>query len=190
MHFRQQRLERIRQAKAALEAQARQQQNEERLNDDSGEHSVQDNDKPPPEPEDRAQRNFTDPDSRIMKDSATKAFVQAYNCQAAVENNAQVIVAADATQQANDKQQAAPMTEQVQKNTGKLPNQVSADAGYFSEDNVQHLTQNGIDPYIATGQRKYSDRSTPSPRGRIPQDATIKGTHGAQTTHESGPESL
>ncbi len=109
-----------------------------------------------------------------MRDSATKAFVQAYNCQAAVEDNTQVIVAADTTQQANDEQQIAPMTEQVQKNTGKLPNEVSADAGYFSEDNVEYLTNSGIDPYIATSQRKHTDRSAPAPRGRIPQDGTIK----------------
>jgi len=168
-----QRLERIRQAKAALETQV-QQQSKEDDDDDSDEQATADSDKPPPQPEDRAQRNFTDPESRIMKDSATKAFVQAYNCQAAVTDKDQVIVAADTTQQANDKQQIAPMTEQVQKNTGKLPTEVSADAGYFSEANVEHLTDSGIDPYIATRQRKHTDRSVPPPWGRIPQDATIK----------------
>ena len=66
------------------------------------------------------------------------------------------------------------MTEQVQKNTGKLPKEVSADAGYFSEDNVEHLTTSGVEPYIATRQRKHSDRSSPAPRGRIPQEATVK----------------
>jgi len=99
-----------------------------------------------------------------MKDSATQSFVQAYNCQAAVEDNTQVIVAAAATQQANDKHQVAPMVQQMQANTGKLPNQVSADAGYFSEGNVEHLSKNGIDPYIATGQRKHNEKSAPPPR--------------------------
>lgn len=172
LRHRQQRLERIRQAKGALEAEVRQQEDE--ADDEADEQSVEDSDKPPPEPEDRAQRNFTDPDSRIMRDNASKAFVQAYNCQAAVEDNTQVIVAADATQQANDKQQIEPMTEQMQANNGKLPKEVSADAGYFSEDNVEHLSQSGIDPYIATGQRKHSDKSVPPPRGRIPRDATTK----------------
>lgn len=164
LRHRQQRLAWIRQAKAALEAQARQQQDKE----DEG------RDEPAPEPDERAQRNFTDPDSRIMRDSATKSFQQCYNCQAAVDDKTQVVVAAAVTQQANDKQQIEPMTQQMQQNTGKLPSQVSADAGYFSEDNVEYLSKNGIDPYIATRQRKHNDRSTPPPRGRIPQKATIK----------------
>jgi len=179
LRYRQQRLERIRQAKAALEAQVRhRQQSKTDDDDDSDEHAAVDSDRPPPTPEDRAQRNFTDPESRILKDSATKAFVQAYNCQTAVEDTTQVIVAADTTQQANDKQQIAPMTEQVQKNTAKLPREVSADAGYFSKANVEHLTNSGIDPYIATKQRRHTDKSAPPPRGRIPQDATIK-EHGS-----------
>jgi len=164
LRYRQQRLARIRQAKAALEAQARQQQDEE----------DEDGDEPAPEPDDGAQRNFTDPDSRIMRDSATKSFQQSYNCQAAVDDKTQVVVAAAVTQQANDKQQIEPMTQQMQQNTGKLPQEVSADAGYFSEDNVEYLSKNGIDPYIATRQRKHNDRSTPPPRGRIRQEATIK----------------
>ncbi len=172
LRYHQQRLARIRQAKAALKAQARQEQGEE---DEKGETwPPEATNEPSVEPDDRAQRNFTDPDSRIMRDSATKSFQQSYNCQAAVDDQAQVGVAADVTQQANDKRQVEPMAKQVQKNTGKLPKEVSADAGYFSKDNVEHLTTSGIEPYIATRQRKHSDRSSPAPRGRIPQDATVK----------------
>ena len=172
LRFRQQRLERIRQAKAALEAQASQEQGDQ---DGAGD------DRPEatgaelrPAPEETAQRNFTDPDSRIMRDSSTKSFQQSYNCQAAVDDQAQVIVAADVTQQANDKAQVEPMAQQVQKNTGTLPKEVSADAGYFSEHNVSYLTEVGIDPYVATRQRKHSEKSILAPRGRIPKDATAK----------------
>ena len=69
-------------------------------------------------PEPQAQRNFTDPDSRIMKDGATKEFVQAYNAQAAVDSQAQVIVAAAVTQEANDKKQLVPMLKEVEVQTG------------------------------------------------------------------------
>ena len=164
LRFRHQRLARIRQAKAALEAQASQEQGEE---DDKG-------DEPAPKPDDRTQRNFTDPDSRIMRDNATKSFQQSYNCQAAVDDQAQVVVAADVTQDGNDKAQVEPMANQMQKNTGKLPQEVSADAGYFSEHNVSYLTEVGIDPYVATRQRKHSEKSILAPRGRIPKDATAK----------------
>jgi transposase len=171
LRFRQQRLARIRQAKAALEAQAGQEQLEE---DAGGDNTPEATDQPAPEPDESAQRNFTDPDSRIMRDNSTKSFQQSYNCQAAVDDQAQVIVAADVAQQSNDKAQVEPMAEQVQKNTGKLPAEVSADAGYFSQHNVGYLTAAGIDPYVATGQRKHSDKSAPAPRGRIPQGTTVR----------------
>ena len=172
LRFRHQRLERIRQAKAALEAEAGQGLLEEDAEgDDTPEATGADQ---RPEPAESAQRNFTDPDSRVMRDNSTKSFQQSYNCQAAVDDQAQVIVAADVTQEANDKGQVKPMAEQVQKNTGELPEEVSADAGYFSEYNVGYLTAAGLDPYVATRQRKHSEKSTPAPRGRIPQGTTVK----------------
>jgi len=172
LRFRQQRLARIRQAKAALEAQARQEQGEE---DDKGEDRPPEaTGEPAPKPDDRTQRNFTDPDSRIMRDNATKSFVQSYNCQAAVDEQAQVVVAADVTQDGNDKCQVEPMAQQMQKNTGKLPKEVSADAGYFSESNVNYLAQTGIDGYVATRRTKHTEEPDSAPRGRIPKDATAK----------------
>jgi len=144
---------------------------------------------PSDEPRDKAQRNFTDPDSRIMKDGArygpnlrgsepdlraTKGFVQAYNCQAAVDVDSRVIVAADVTQDANDKKQVEPVIEQVKSNTGEKPKKLSADTGYFSKANAEHLDGDGIDAYVATGRRKHNEPTPPSPRGRIPKSATPK----------------
>lgn len=87
-------------------------------------------------PDAKAQRNFTDPDSRIMKDSTTKSFTQAYNAQAAVDAERQVIVACGLSQSAADTAAFVPMLTQVQNQMGRAPGIVTADAGYFSEANV------------------------------------------------------
>jgi transposase len=89
------------------------------------------------EPEPKAQRNFTDPESRIMVDGANKgAFVQAYNAQIAVDQTAQIIVATRTTQAANDVQQLVPMAKAITQNVGRMADTTSADAGYFSDANV------------------------------------------------------
>jgi transposase len=181
LRFRQSRLEKIRQAKAALEAQAQAeaQRSKKPEEETPGSNSGQGGGEGPPpalkvEPADKAQRNFTDPDSRIMQDGATKSFEQCYNCQAAVDSRAQVIVAAQVTQQANDKQQAKPLIEEMKKNlAGDKPRAVSADAGYYSEENVCYLEGEEIEPYVATGRRKHGDKRK-APRGRIPSGATLK----------------
>ena len=87
---------------------------------------------PGDEPQAKAQRNFTDGESRIMKDSATGGWVQGYNAQAAVDEASQIIVAADVTQEANGKQQLEPMVEQVKRNTNATPKVLSADKDYYS----------------------------------------------------------
>ena len=97
-----------------------------------------------------------------MRDSSTKSFQQSYNCQAAVDDQAQVILAADVSQQANDKRQVEAMADQLQDNTGGSAQQLSADAGYFSEHNVGYLTAAGIEPYVATRQSKHSEKSAPA----------------------------
>jgi transposase len=181
LRFRQSRLEKIRQAKAALEAQVQVEAQRENKPEEKppGSNSGQGGGEGPPpaakvDPADKAQRNFTDPDSRIMQDGATKSFEQCYNCQAAVDSRAQVIVAAQVTQRANDKQQAKPLIEEMKKNlAGEKPRAVSADAGYYSEDNVRYLEGEEIEPYVATGRRKHGDKSK-APRGRIPSGATLK----------------
>ena len=99
-------------------------------------------------PDPKAQRNFTDPESRIMKDGASKSFEQCYNAQAAVDGEAQIIVAADVTQQPNDKQQLVPMMLQVIENMGRAPKNGSADSGYFSEAAVTHPDLAGIDLHV------------------------------------------
>lgn len=126
------------------------------------------------EPEAKAQRNFTDPESRIMVDGANKgAFIQAYNAQAAVDSQSQVIVAAEITQQANDSGQLVPMIEQVKTNTGRKPEAVSADAGYWSEDNISHEHVAGIELYIATGRQKHGEKVELT-SGPPPEDASVK----------------
>src|ERR1700681_807836 len=86
---------------------------------------------PSTEPDAKAQKNFTDPDSRIMK--SKDGFVQAYNAQAAVDGEAQIIVAHGVTQSAADCGQLVPMTDAIETNLGRKPEQLSADAGYCSE---------------------------------------------------------
>jgi len=124
-------------------------------------------------PADKAQRNFTDPDSRIMKDGATKSFEQCYNAQAAVDEECQVIVAAQVTQAANDKEQLQPMVEEIEARTGERPDQLSADAGYFSEANVKGLESREIEAFVAVEKLKHGERPPPV-RGRPPKNLSVK----------------
>jgi transposase len=124
------------------------------------------------EPDDKAQRNFTDPESRIMKGSEG-AFIQGYNAQAAVDASSQVIVAATLTNSAADAGQLVPVVELIEDHLGIPPQQLSADAGYCSEANLETLEEEvGIDAYVATGRMSRSYRCPPSPRGRIPAGLT------------------
>jgi len=168
------RLAKIREAKAALEREAREKGEAEKARVEArvkereqqeaergrklGGRSPQAPDPEQAKPEPKAQRNFTDPDSRIMKDGATKEFVQAYNAQAAVDSEAQVIVAAEVTQEANDKQQLVPMLEQVKIVTGSQPQQVTADSGYFSEAQVTDRRLEGIDLWVAPDRQKHGEQ--------------------------------
>jgi transposase len=175
------RLARIEQLKAALEAEARAQHEAKKAADDD--HS----DPPPPgatplpshqvprtkdgAPEPKAQRNFTDPESRIMKSG--DGFVQGYNCQAAVDAEHQVIVAEAVTNQPPDVEHLIPMVERVVANCEAVPEKWSGDAGYFSEANVCELMKWRIDPYVAIGRSKR-DEAVPSVRGRPPANLTVK----------------
>ena len=124
-------------------------------------------------PPDKAQRNFTDPDSHIMPASGGKHFIQAYNAQAAVDSANQIIVAAEVTNKPTDRGQAEPMMEVVKSNTGQLPCQMSADAGYFSSDAVSNLTALGMDVYMPPDKIGHRFTLPPAPRGRIPQCLSI-----------------
>ena len=183
LRFKQSRLAKIKEAKEALEQEAREGAEAQRLEqakkredrDASGDHRGRPPKVPSEKPEGKAQRNFTDPDSRIMKDGATKAFEQCYNCQAAVDGDSQVIVATRVSQETNDKKELKPVVETLKKNLdGAKPRQMTTDNGYFSENNVTYLAEEQIDGYLATGRIKHGDQLPRAPRGRIPKEASIK----------------
>ena len=111
-------------------------------------------------PPDEAQSNFTDPESRIMK--TRNGFEQAYNAQAAVDADSQVIVAHAVDAAQNDEHQFVPMLDQIEQNTGRRPEQVSADTGYCSEKNLEAAEVRGIDAYVATGRQKHGMASVTS----------------------------
>jgi hypothetical protein len=96
----------------------------------------------------KTQYNFTDPESWIMPDVANRgSFVQAYNCQAMVDEKAQIIVAAEATQAPQDQRQLVPMTELTMRNLGSLPGEILSDASYFSEAAIREVEGRGVDVY-------------------------------------------
>ena len=119
-------------------------------------------------PDDKAQRNFTDAESRIMPAPGGRDFLQAYNCQAVVDSAHQVIVAAQATNQTSDKQQAVAMVEEAIDNVGAVPKEVSADAGYYSAQAVDGLYRLCVDPFVAPERTRHGRVAPPAPRGRIP----------------------
>ena len=182
---RESRLAKLREAKAALEAEARAEAaaaatvaqaklaERERQAETTGRKPkgrpprVPDPTQATPKP--KAQRNFTDPESRIMKDGATKSFVQAYNAQAAVDSAAQIIIAAAVTQDANDKQQLVPMLTQVVTNAGATPARASADSGYFSTAAVTADALAGIELYVAADRQKHGEVPGRVP---VPEDGT------------------
>lgn len=156
------RLKRIREAKKALEERARQKAEAEGKPAKEG------------KPEAKAQYNFTDPESRIMK--GNEGFVQAYNAQIVVEPDFQLIVGQAVTQAANDKEQVVPMLETVEAQSGQRPEEVLADSGYCSEKNLQKLESaedpdRRVEAYIATGRQQHGERAV-RVRGPLPKDAT------------------
>jgi IS5 family transposase len=104
-------------------------------------------------PTDKAQRNFTDPDSRIMKRDGS--YLQGFNCQAVVDEGNQIIVAEAVTNQAPDQEHLVPMMNRVKRNTGRTPTILTADTGYMSSDNAKYCEAEGIDAYIAVGRDKH-----------------------------------
>jgi transposase len=167
----QKRIARIAAAKAELEAEAkaaaeeerrieaeRQKQREAEGRKKTGRPAAPPSDEPAAdepaadEPAPKAQRNFTDPESRILK--TKDGFIQGYNAQAAVDGKAQIIVAHELTTSTGDHSQLMPLIDGIQANLGRKPQQASADSGYLSEANLASLEQRGIDGYIATGRAK------------------------------------
>lgn len=182
LRFKQDRLKKIKEAMKSLEVEAKAKADVKRQENLQKEQTLQKEGKkrrgkkpkePSDKPEPKAQRNFTDPESRIMKDGASKSFEQSYNCQAGVDEKSQVIVATNVTQEPNDKQQVKPLVEDIKKNTeGDKPGEISADSGYFSETNVDYLEAERIEGFIATGRQKHGDVPAIAGHGRIPKNAT------------------
>jgi transposase len=112
--------------------------------------------KPVGVPDDKAQKNFTDPESKIML-AGDKSFIQGYNAQAAVDSDYQVVVATMVSNQAADSQHVEPMTEKIEENNGRLPDEMSLDAGYYSEANVEYLKSKQIDMYIPPCRLKHRE---------------------------------
>jgi hypothetical protein len=174
------RLEKIREAKAALEAKAKAEADQKREARHQVEEAAREEGRKPggtpPKIEDhpspKAQRNFTDPESSIMK--GRDGFIQAYNCQTAVDGSSQTIIACDVSATTADTTQLEPMVVEILENVGELPKIASLDAGYFSEANVEGLKGLGVDPYIAAGRQKHGEESPPPARGPIPKSATAK----------------
>ncbi len=137
----------------------------------------------------KAQRNFTDPDSRIMM-TARGSFEQCFNAQAVVDADNQVIVAADLTDCASDVVSLVPLVEQTAENTGGHPKQFLADAGYCSNDNLEQAAtiaaDTGTEFLVATGRRSRDEPAPPPPRGRIPNNATPRQRMARKLTTKPG----
>lgn len=193
---RQSRLAKLRQAKAVLEEQAAAEaaakaegkarakgEDEEAVAQQAAEAAEQ------AVPKAKAQRNFTDPESKIML-TGDGAFAQCYNAQAVVDAGHQVIVAADLGDCAADVGTLIPMTEQTIINTGQVPGQMLADAGYCSAANLEagaEITgERGTEFYIATGRLRRGEPAPIAPRGPIPAGATAKQRMARKLTTKKG----
>jgi transposase len=123
-------------------------------------------------PKARAQRNFTDPDSHILKGG--DGWIQGYNAQAAVDGDHQVIVAIGVSNQPSDAVHLLPMLERIHANTGQRPEALIADAGYCSTANLEACEQKGLEAYISTNRQQHGQRTRPS-RGPVPRDLDARG---------------
>ena len=136
-----------------------------------------------------AQRNFTDPDARIMK-TADGSFHYCYNAQAVVDSDHQVIIATQLTNIAVDVEQLHPMLEATRTTVGSLPREILADAGYGSAKNFAHAKEiadaSGTEFFISTGRAKHGERIPDVPRGRIPADATQRERMGRKLRTKNG----
>lgn len=145
------RLERIREAKAALEAEAIA--------------------KGEAQPKPKTQYNFTDPESEIMK--GADGFVQAYNAQAVVDADSQVIVAQDLSDRPTDVLLLGDLVGQIKANTGRQATELSADAGYCSEGNLAILARRKVRAYVATGKKRHG-RARIEGRGQQPRTKAMR----------------
>ena len=152
------RIARIQEAKKALEERAR----------EKAESEGKDRKEAKPEP--KAQYNFTDPESRIMK--GADGFVQGYNTQVAVEPIFQLIVGQAVTQAANDKQQMVPLIKATEQQSGQKPEEILADSGYCSDNNLKYLEKKEIEGFVAEKKQKHGEKTEACKRGPLPKEAS------------------
>jgi transposase len=200
----QQRLERIKQAKQELEEEAQQQ-----LKQAMAEHTPKPRGRPkkhdgsgePVSPASRDKRkkkwyrarknaespgrqyNFTDPDSRVMHDNGRKAFVQSYNAQLAVDGKAQVIVAADITQQVIDREQLLPMVKLIQETMGCLPEAITADAGYWDTESLLHESVTAVNLLVSPDSKPIPPGEQPSSMRRNPLAQRMRERLASESGH-------
>ena len=140
---------------------------------------------PQPGPQDQDQYNFTDPESRIMKNSTDKGFDQHYNAQAAVDQASLLVVATGLSNHPNDKREVEPTLDALSPKLGQ-PQAAALDNGFFSAANIAALEARGIDPYIATGREPhqkswrtfFGEQPTPPSADASPK---VKMAHKLQT---------
>jgi len=165
--LRQERLENLAKARAVLDARAQErfeaeqaeyeakvQRREERARRNKRKPGGRPPKPPEPGPNDKDQYNFTDPDSRIMKNSTDEGMDQHYNAQIAVDQDSLLIVAHSLSNHANDKQELEPSLDALPSDLGQV-DAAAADNGYFSADNIAACLERGIEPYIATGREPH-----------------------------------
>ena len=177
----QKRLDKIRQAKAELEAEARaaaevereaRAEAEERRQAEGRKKTGKPPAPPKTEPEGKAQRNFTDPNSRILK--TKDGYIQGYNAQAAVDGAHQIIVAHTLTNSSSDQAQLAPLLDGIRVNLGRNPDELSADAGYCSNANLRTIIRRHIKGYVATGRHKHGTKSATTKKAASPGSLIAK----------------
>jgi transposase len=162
------RLEKIRAAMAELEAEAKEEAAQQKKKEKEKEKEKKaekprtpkqgaKSKKPSGVPKDKAQKNFTDPESRIMKTG--DGFQQCYNAQIAVDDGHQLIVSQHITNSGNDSKQLIPLVKGIKENLGKQAREISADAGYCSEENLKDLNRRRINGYVATGRQKHGEKT-------------------------------
>lgn len=188
--LREERLARLAEAKAVLEARAKErdaiEQAEYAAKVREREAKARRKGKPPrgrpptpptPGPRDDDQYNFTDPESRIMKNSTDKGFNQHYNAQVAVDQECLLIVGASLSNHPNDQAEVVPTVDAIPAELG-TPAAAALDTGYFSAANIERLEARGIEPYIATGREPhhlhweayFAAAPTPPPSDASPRD--------------------
>ena len=168
------RLEKIREARVELESEAKAAAEEEARRRAQAEakriaEGRKKNGKTPApprmEPDGKTQRNFTDPQSRILK--TKDGYIQGYNAQAAVDGAAQIVVAHCLTPSMNDHDQLVPLLDGIEANLGHRPKEASADAGYCSEANLAACKDRNINPYVATGRAKHPGQTKRNLTGQL-----------------------